>query len=67
MKITVIQERTNRTEIIYFKGKTVKELLRQLQINLETVLVVRKNEVITEDELLSDKDEIKLLSVISGG
>ena len=67
MKITVTTERTKTTETISFQGKTVKELLGQLSINSETVLVVRNNEVITEDETLSDKDQIKLLSVISGG
>ncbi len=67
MKITVTQERTNKTEIISFKGKTVKELLGQLKINSETVLVIRNSEVITEDETLADKDQLKLLSVVSGG
>jgi len=67
MKITVIQERTNSTQIVSFKGKIVKELLWQLKINSETVLVVRNNEVIIEDELLCDADQIKLLSVVSGG
>jgi sulfur carrier protein len=67
MKITILTERTNTTETVSFKGKKVKELLKQLNINSETVLVVRNNEVITEDETLADKDRIKLLSVISGG
>lgn len=51
---------------IKFQG-TVAELLKQIEINSETVLVVRSNEVLTQDETLQDADKIKLLSVISGG
>ncbi len=46
---------------------TVKGLLKQLGINPETVIVVRGNELLTVEDMLSDKDEITLLSVVSGG
>ena len=49
-----------------FSG-TSRQLLKKLKINPQTVLVSRNNELITDDEKLSDKDEIKILSVISGG
>lgn len=53
---------------LVFKGnKNVKELLNRLKINPSTVIIVKNNEVVLEDELLSDSDEIKILSVISGG
>lgn len=48
-------------------GSLVSELLKRLNINPITVIVARKNELILEDEKLSDNDEIKILSVISGG
>lgn len=67
MDITITIEKTAEIETVAFTGKTVKELLGQLKINSETVLVVRENEVITEDETLTDKDRLTLLSVISGG
>lgn len=59
-------ERTNKINTLAFNG-TVAELLKKLKINKEEVLVIKGDEVVTEDEELNDKDEIKLLSVISGG
>ncbi len=67
MNITVLNEREHTTRNITFSGKTVFDLLKQLKINPEVVIVVRSNEVITEDEILHDQDTIELLSVVSGG
>lgn len=67
MNITVLNEREHTTKNITFSGKTLFDLLKQLKINPEVVIVVRKNEVITEDEILHDQDTIELLSVVSGG
>lgn len=67
MNITAFKERDNCTETIAFSGKTVQEFLQQIKVNPETVIVVRNNEVITEQETLHDNDKIELLSVISGG
>ena len=67
MKIHVQNERDNSIETVKFTGKTVIELLQQLNINKEAVLVIRNNEVITEDEELEDNDKLEFLSVISGG
>jgi len=46
---------------------TVKELLKQLNINTTTVIVSVNNELTTLDRNLKDKDNVKILSVISGG
>ncbi|MEM4637905.1 MAG: MoaD/ThiS family protein [Candidatus Woesearchaeota archaeon] len=48
-------------------ASTGKQLLELLKINPSTVIIVKNNEIILEDEQLNDKDEIKILSVISGG
>lgn len=64
--VTVFNERDQTTKEVNFSG-TVQDLLTNLNINPETVLVVRNNEVITEQEILNNNDSIKLLSVISGG
>ena len=45
----------------------VSDLLRKLDINPVTVIISRNNELILEDEKLNNNDEIKILSVISGG
>ena len=67
MEITLKNERDNTLQTIIFTGKTVRELLRQAQVNPETVIVVRNDEVITESDNLEDRDHLELLSVISGG
>ena len=43
------------------------EILKELEINPTTVLLVKNNEVVLPDENLSETDKIKILSVISGG
>ncbi len=67
MKVNVFNEKSQEKLEIDFQGKTVQELLKQIKVNSETVLVVRNDEVVTLDETLQDNDQIKLLSVISGG
>ncbi|MBI2107822.1 MoaD/ThiS family protein [Candidatus Woesearchaeota archaeon] len=46
---------------------SVKDLLNSLRINPVTVIVARNNELIPENEKLNDNDEVRILSVISGG
>ena len=67
MNITVKNQRDNSIKTTTLNGTLVKDLLRQLNINPETVLIIRNNEVITESHHLEDKDTIEILSVISGG
>jgi sulfur carrier protein len=45
----------------------VHNLLEQLQVNRESVLVVRGDTLVTGDALLDDTDEIEVRPVISGG
>ncbi len=52
---------------VKIKARNVKELLKKLNINPITVLVAKNNELVTEDVKLSEKDEVKIISVISGG
>ncbi|MBR9699353.1 MoaD/ThiS family protein [Candidatus Woesearchaeota archaeon] len=58
-------ERENK--LLELEAKTGKELLDSLQINPATVLLVKNNEVILPEEKLSETDEVKILSVVSGG
>jgi sulfur carrier protein ThiS len=67
MQISVNNERTNKQQTIEFQKSTVKELLNLINVNPETVLVVRNKEVITESTKLNNLDHLDLLSVISGG
>lgn len=59
-------ERGNRKEELNFSGK-VAELLIKLNINPETVLVAKNNELVIADDELGENDEVRILSVISGG
>jgi len=42
-------------------------LLNELNINPSTVILVKNDEIVLEDEILESDDEVKILSVISGG
>ncbi len=49
------------------KPDLVISVLKNLDINPQTVLVVKNGVLVPEDEVLIEDDEIKVLSVISGG
>ena len=63
MKVFI--ERSNEYKEV--KANTVKEILEKLKLNATAVLVVKNGTLVTEDAKLKDSDEIKVLSVISGG
>lgn len=62
----IIIERERKTLKIRFEG-TVKGLLAKLNLDKETVVVVRNGSIVTEKDKVKDSDSIKILSVISGG
>jgi sulfur carrier protein ThiS len=63
--IKAYNERTNENHEV--EASTVKELAKKLNISLNEFLVIINNEIAIEDSKLKDKDEVKFLSVISGG
>lgn len=64
MKIFLQKE--NKHKSLHFNGK-VQELLKKLNINPVTVIVLRNGEIVLDDESLGNDDQIKILSVVSGG
>jgi sulfur carrier protein ThiS len=48
-------------------GMTLRHALEKINVNPESVLATRRGELVTEDELLQEGDEVKLVAVISGG
>lgn len=53
---------------IEIKGpKKAKDVLKELNLVVEAHLVIRGDELVTEDEMLYDKDQIEIRPVISGG
>ena len=63
--VNVFIERENKT--VNIKGDNASEILNKLNINPETVLICRNNELILLNSKINEDDELKLLSVISGG
>lgn len=59
-------DKQNRNISIRFNG-TVENLLKKLEQNKETVVVVRNGTLVTEKDKVKDTDSIKILSVVSGG
>ncbi len=60
---------------VEFRGQTfnfskrmkVRELLKELNLSPESTIVVRGEEVLTEDEWIEEEDEVRVISAISGG
>ena len=48
-------------------GMDLLAALSKCEIMSESVIATREGELILDDEILKDGDEIKLVSVISGG
>ncbi|MBI3035541.1 MoaD/ThiS family protein [Candidatus Woesearchaeota archaeon] len=67
-KVSVFIDKENKNAVLELDSDSlVMDLLRKLGINPVTVIVSRNNELILEDEKLNNNDEIRILSVISGG
>jgi len=59
--------RNPRREVELAGNRRVKDVLRELDILPETVLVIRGDELVTADQLVTDADTIELRPVMSGG
>ena len=53
--------------VVCYKDPFNKELLQKLKINPTTVITVVNGEAVTEDAKLDPKDDILIMSVVSGG
>jgi sulfur carrier protein ThiS len=47
--------------------RRVRDAIKEVGLIPQTVLAVRDGKLLTEDVMLEDKDEVKLITVISGG
>lgn len=59
-------DKTNEQKTIEFEG-IAKDLLDELDINPEEVIVVKNEKVVPLEEELTNEDDVKILTVISGG
>lgn len=62
-------ERTNEIKVFDLNGKKrlLKDILKELNISLDSVILIKNDKITLEDVEVEDKDKIKLLSVVSGG
>lgn len=61
-------ERENKTVNLEIDGEqTIKRILKKLNLSTESVIIIKNNDISLEDELVSNTDKLKLLSVVSGG
>lgn len=64
MKVTL----RNPSRVIEIAGpKSIVALLQDLDLNRESVLVIRGGTLVPGDALLADDDEVEIRPVISGG
>ncbi len=49
------------------ENKIIKDILSDLNISLESVLIVKNKQIVLEDEKVNNNDRLKILSVVSGG
>jgi sulfur carrier protein len=59
--------RNPRRELEIAGPVRVRALLERLEVNRESVLVIRGDTLVTDDALLADDDSIEIRPVISGG
>ena len=68
MKIIVSDGMGNNEEKkIETDSITGKELLKKLDISVFVAMIMKNNEIVGEDELLTNQDKIKILNMIHGG
>lgn len=68
MKVKITDEMGNDEEKeINIEKIEVKDLLNQLDIDPFEAIIMRKGEIITESDILTGGDEVKVITVIHGG
>jgi len=68
MNITVYIEQQNKNlKMPLDKNATISSLLQKIKVNPIEVVVAQNGEIVTEDAVISDGDDIKIFSVVSGG
>jgi sulfur carrier protein ThiS len=67
VKITLLPTKKKTKTLALEKGATVESAIRKLDLYPDAWIAVRGNSPIPLDEPLNDRDEIKLIAVVSGG
>lgn len=68
MKIKVFIQRAGETKLLELgENSRVEDLLKTLGISPSEIVPVKNGVIVTEREILQEGDEVRLLSVVSGG
>tara|TARA_Y100000310_G_scaffold345268_1_gene463277 strand:- start:31172 stop:31378 length:207 start_codon:yes stop_codon:yes gene_type:complete len=68
MLLDVFVDKENKNlKVELEENSVVSSLLEKMEINPVTVIVAKNGEVVTRGEILKSGDEVKILSVLSGG
>jgi len=62
-----VRIRHQRREVDLQGVRRVRDLLRELGLNPETVIVIRGSDLLTQDSEVREDDEIEIRPVVSGG
>ena len=65
MKIKVFEDKKKIQGT--YNVNSIKELIEKLKLPINEYIIVKNNAIVTESTELKENDEIKFLSVISGG
>ena len=64
---TVLFPEKNEKKIELQENSTALDMLKKLDLNPDTMLIIRDSEPIPVDEELNDEDILKIVRVVSGG
>ena len=57
----------NKDHFLEGNQLTVGLILKKMKINPEMVLISKNGELVLEDEVVTEKDSVEVLKVVSGG
>ena len=62
-----IEKNNENIKINLKKKEIMKNILKKLNISISSCIIIRNDEIILEEELVSNEDDIKIINVVSGG
>lgn len=65
IKVKILE--SNKVVEINEKEVRVRELLQKLGLSLTEVIVIKNNNIVTEEDVLLDNEEVTIFTVKSGG
>lgn len=64
----IFLEKDNKTiDFEVLKEKTISDVLKELDISIESVIILKNDQVTIEEDIVINSDSLKVLSVVSGG